>query len=202
MDRQRVARTWIYRGLCDLYFAFDNDDVAFEDNARFSEIMGLEKFLKAVLLFHRHHEYEGKSQSAARIKLNELAMQLGHDFKGMMKEFSALGVRDIDRIKREDFDGYRGSDLIRAVGAGYMETRYPVPRPVSDTFPIKGTGITHDPLSSSGITKFIYAMCNACFNQLAQHVDFSDMRQQFQETFQHRESFPRFNNLFWESRCK
>lgn len=58
MDRARVAKVWIYYGLADLYFAFDNDDIAFEDSARFAEIMGLEKFLKAVLLFHRPAEYE------------------------------------------------------------------------------------------------------------------------------------------------
>ena len=202
MDRQRVAKTWVFRGLCDLLFAFDSDDVSFEDNARFSEIMGLEKFLKAVLLFHRHQEYEGLSEYDAKAKLNALAMKLGHDFKGMMKDLSGLGLCDIGRIERKDFDGYLGTDLIRAVGAGYMETRYPVPRPISDTFPIQGTGFTHDPLSSSGITKYIYAVCNACFHALSAQIDFADLRKQFRERFEHRESFGRFNNLFWETRCR
>jgi len=202
LDRQRVAKTWVFRGLCDLFFAFDNDDVSFEDNARFSEIMGLEKFLKAVLLYHRHQEYEGLSEPDARTKLNAVAMKLGHDLKGMMKTVAGLGVDDIRRIERTDFDGYLGADLIRAVEAGYMETRYPVPRPISDTFPIPGTDLTHDPLSSSGITKYIYAVCNACFHTLLAQVDFADLRKQFRERFEHRESFGRFNNLFWEARCK
>ncbi len=202
MNRQRVAKTWVYRGLCDLYFGFNSEDVAFEDNARFSEIMGLEKFLKAALLFHRHQEYEALTEPEAKSKLDNLAKDLGHDFKGMMKELSAIGLNDIDRIKKTDFDGYSGSGLVRAVTAGYMETRYPVPAPISDAFPIGKTGFTHDPLSSSGITKFIYAVCNACFHMLSAHVDFADLRKQFREHFEHRESFGRFNNLFWEPRCR
>jgi hypothetical protein len=202
MDRHRVAKTWVYRGLCDLYFAFDCDDVAFEDNERFSEIMGLEKFLKAFLLFHRHQEYEGVSEREARIKLNQSAIKLGHDFEGMLNATSLLGLEDISRIRATDFDGYMGADLIRAVKAGYMETRYPVPQAISDTFPIDGTEFSHDPLASSGITKFIYALCNACFIALAAHVYFSDMLRQFRETYQHRESFQRFNTLLWEARCK
>lgn len=201
MDRQRIAETWVYRGLCDLYFAFNCDDVAFEDNERFSEIMGLEKFLKALLLFHRHSEYEHLSDVEAKAAVNQAAMRLGHDFDGMLKAALALGVTDIERILSSDFDGYLGSDLVRAVKAGYMETRYPVPRPISDTFPL-GDGFTHDPLGSSGITKFIYAVCNGCFYALTPQVNFSRVLENFVETYAHLESLARFNNIFWEPRCK
>lgn len=199
MDRSRVAQAWIYYGLIDLYFAFDNDDVAFENSARFSEIMGLEKFLKAVLLFHRFTEYERLPDAEARLKLNEIAKDLGHDFKRMLKEVSNVGVGAIDSIKACDFDGYEGRDLIRAVTAGYMETRYPIPNPVSNCFPAPGArGITHDPLRSSGITKFIYAVCNACFLHLLTHVDLTKVKTDFSTRFSHRESFSRFGNLFWK----
>lgn len=201
MNRHRVAKIWIYRGLCDLFFAFDSDDVAFEDNARFSEIMGLEKFLKAALLFERHEEYEALPLAEARTKLNKMATGLGHKFAEMIDQLAKNGLTDVERIKQSDFDGYAGAQLIHAVEAGYMETRYPVPKLVSDRFPIEGTDFTHDPLSSSGITNFIYALCNACFCWLASNVDFTEMRNQFRNTFQHRESFSRFNNLFWEARC-
>jgi len=202
MNRERVAKTWLFRGLSDLFFAFDSDDVAFEDNARFSEIMGLEKFLKAVLLHQRHAEYETLSRDEARLKLNKMAMDLGHKFELMLKRLADGGLRDIEKIRRTEFDGYEGDKLIHAVEKGYMETRYPVPTPVSDKFPIGNTGLTHDPLSSSGITKFIYAVCNACFYELSQTVNLTDMLNQFRDMYQHRESFARFNNLFWEARCK
>lgn len=202
MDRERIAKTWLFRGLSDLFFAFDSDNPAFEDNARFSEIMGLEKFLKAVLLYQRHAEYEALPQDEARQRLNKMAMDLGHKFDVMLKALTDAGLRDIEQIRRNDYDGYEGDQLVHAVEKGYMETRYPVPTPVSDKFPIGSTGFTHDPLSSSGMTKFIYAICNACFHELSQKVDFTDMLNQFRETFQHRESFSRFNNSFWEARCK
>lgn len=202
MDRERVAKTWLFRGLSDLFFAFDSDNPAFEDNARFSEIMGLEKFLKAVLLYQRHAEYEALALDEARQRLNKMAMDYGHKFNVMLKALTDAGLRDIEQIRRNDYDGYEGDQLVHAVEKGYMETRYPVPTPVSDKFPIGNTGFTHDPLSSSGITRFIYAICNACFHELSQKVDFTDMLNQFRETFQHRESFSRFDNSFWEARCK
>jgi hypothetical protein len=201
MDPQLVAKTWVYDGLCDLYFGFDKEDKGFEGNARFSEIMGLEKFLKAALLFHFHGRYEGLPQPEAKKMLNKLAKKYGHDFKKMMGELSKIGLNDIDQIKKEDFDGYSGSALICAVTAGYMETRYPVPKPISDEFPIGERGCTRDPLSSSGIRKFIHAVCNACFHMLSEYVDFKDVRERFRETFSDKESFRRFNNLFWEPKC-
>jgi len=202
MDRQLVAKTWVNYALTDLYFAFDSDDDAFSDNVVFSEIMGLEKFAKAVLLFHRHQEYEGMTPLDAKKKINELAKRMGHDFKNMMKELSNFMSDDIARIEITAFDGYSGSELIGAVCAGYMETRYPVPTPISNSFPIEGTNLKHDPLWSSGITKFIYAVCNACFASLSSSIDFTDLTSQFSRKFSHKESFRRFNNLFWEKRCK
>jgi len=202
MDRQLVAKTWVNYGLIDLYFAFDSDDDAFSDNALFSEIMGMEKFAKAVLLFHHHQEYEGMTRTDAKKRINNLAQGMGHDLKKMLKELSHFMADDIARIKNANFDGYSGSDLIRAVCAGYMETRYPVPTPISDTFPIKGSKLKHDPLWSSGITKFIYAVCNACFASLSLDIDFTDLVNQYSQKFSHKESFRRFNNLFWENRCK
>lgn len=202
MDRELVAKTWLNYGLNDLYFAFDNDDLVFSDNALFSEIMGLEKFMKAVLLFHLHQEYQKMKKADAKKKIDKLAKEMGHDFKKMLKKLTQLGVDDIKTIKKADFDGYTGSDLVRAVFAGYMETRYPMPRPISETFRIKGTNFNRDPLWSSGITKFIYAICNACFVSLSLHIDFNDLLKQFHQRFNHKESFQRFNNLFWEPRCK
>lgn len=207
MDRQLIAKTWVHFGLTDLYFAFDSDGVAFSDNVLFSEIMGMEKFIKAVLLFNLHHEYERLTQTDAKKRIDELAKRMGHNFEKMLKDLLPFMSDDIDRISKTDFDGYIGSDLIQAVRAGYMETRYPVPELISDKFPINeisinDTEITHDPLWSSGITKFIYAVCNACYAWLLQHIDFNDLINQHCQFLAHKESFQRFNNLFWEKRCK
>ncbi len=199
MDRKLVAQTWVFRGLCDLYFGFDTEDERFSDNALFSEIMGLEKFLKAILLFNCHDEYEELPPEESAKKLNELAKRYGHNIKLMMRLATKAGLGDLNRIKETDFDGYAGRDLVRAVTAGYMETRYPVPRPISDTFPIKGTELTWDPLSSSGISKFIRGVCKACFLYLSASVDFSSVLAQFDARYSGKESLPRFKNLLWNT---
>lgn len=204
MERQRVAKLWVHRGLRDLYFAFDcGHDSAFEDNERFSEIMGLEKFMKAVILYHEHQQYEGLSEKDAKIKLNKMAMKLGHKYGEMLDTISTFAPQDIERIRKSDFDGYQGIQLIDAVLGGYMETRYPVPSNVSDNFPIADTGFTHDPLSSSGFTKYVYALCNTCLHHLVTSgVDFVDTYANFCRLFDHRESLKRFHNLIWEQRCR
>jgi hypothetical protein len=134
--------------------------------------------------------------------LNKMAKNLGHDFDAMLQNAATHGA-NVARTLTMEFDGYKGSDLVKALKAGYMETRYPVPKPISDAFPIPGApGFAHDPLSSSGFTKFIYALCNECIFALSAHVAFSDVIKQLGALYAARESFQRFNNLFWEHRCK
>lgn len=202
MDRNRVAQTWVYRGLYDLFFGFETDDPAFEDHAVFHEIMGMEKFLKAVLLFTRHAEYESLSTGDAKQKLNKLAKSLSHNFKTMFEELGQLAPADVDKLKRGDWGGFKGALLIEALTDGYMETRYPVPTSASERFPIGNTGFLHDPFGSSGTTEFIYATCNACYAFLAPQVPFQDMKADFEGQFPHKkDSLQRFYNLFWEPRC-
>jgi hypothetical protein len=84
-----------------------------------------------------------------------------------------------------------------------METRYPMPKPISDSFPIpEAPGFTHAPLSSSGFTKFVYALCSACFFNLAKNVGFSKVLADFRNLYGTREPFQRFNRLLWGDRCK
>jgi hypothetical protein len=131
------------------------------------------------------------------------------NFKQMLTEATKLGAANIPQILDQDWDGYLGKDLVEAAYAGYMESRYPVPVPISnnfpisvpDTAPVEYTGFTHDPLSSSGITKFIYAICNCCvFTLVDQGLQPQKMLVQFNERFDGREAFPRFSNCFGSQR--
>lgn len=195
LNRERILKAWLLRGLSDIYFAFDSDDDAFESNARFSEIMGLEKILKATLLYLNHTEYEALQYDAAKQVVNKLAMKWGHDFELMLNELERVGCADIKQLKLNIYDGYNGHGLIVALNQGYTEIRYPVPKLVSDNFPLSD-GWYQDPLSSSGITKFIYAICNVCLLELSKRVDLTDVLEEFRAKFEHRESFERFNNCF------
>ena len=77
---------WVRRALNDLYFAFDIEFFPFERYERFAEIMGMEKFLKAVLMFARANEFESLPETSAKIKINKIASSYGHKFDEMILE--------------------------------------------------------------------------------------------------------------------
>ena len=118
MKRERVAKIWVHHALCDLYFAFDTKFYSFESYERFAEIMGMEKFLKAAILFNRHKEYEFLAESEAKIKINKIASSYRHNFDGMILELTEIGITEFDRIKNTDYDGYPGIKLVDAVTDG------------------------------------------------------------------------------------
>jgi len=200
MDRDRVAKTWLTYGLSDLLFGFATEDEAFEHNATFSAIMGLEKFMKAPLLYARHAEYEHLPEAEARLSVNGIAKFYSHKFRLMFDELETLAPAEFQRIRSGAYDGYDGDRLFEAAAGGYMETRYPVPKPVSDLFPL-GNGFYHDPLHSSGFIKFIYRLCNSCYFHLSAQTDLTDMRVQFAQVHNHVAALPRFDTIFWEARC-
>lgn len=198
-----VAKTWAYYALSDLYFGFDTDEKEFSDQALFHEIMGLEKFLKSLLLLLEGHQYCHLDDQKAKMKVNCIAKTFGHNIKKMVQRISEkISQEDIENIMATDFDGYSGKDLINAIESGYMETRYPVPRPISDSHPVPNTAYTTDPLGSSGITKCVYCLSNYCFLELRKRIDVRDLVRDFQKNYGHRESFGRFNNLFWDPQCR
>jgi hypothetical protein len=109
LNRDLVARTWLSRGLSDLFCAFVlSGDPALEYQERFLEIMGLEKSLKSVLLYHRHAEYELLSGATARDKVTKIGQQYSHKFKKMLDELTNWGIADVAPLMTRDFDGYLG----------------------------------------------------------------------------------------------
>src|ERR1700761_7561265 len=101
LDRHRVAQTWLLRGLEDLFCAFVlSTDAALERHERFSEIMGIEKCLKAVLLFQAHAEYETLDSQAAREKVTKIAQSHGHRFDRMFKELASTEIPDLAQLRQ------------------------------------------------------------------------------------------------------
>ena len=118
----------------------------------------------------------------------------------MLDDLIDLGVADVLPLMARDFDGYSGADLVGAIEAGYMETQYPVSTPIADRFPL-GNGWTHDPLSSSGITKFAYTLSGICFRTLGSKIDLTSILQRFRMKYGHRSEIDRFERLFFEPHC-
>jgi hypothetical protein len=199
MKPEEVARTWIWKGLKDLIFAFDVEDRAFWTHSKFHEIMGLEKFLKALLLFKAGASYQEMTEQNARYVLDKIAKKHNHDFGKMIDDVGCIvGDEKITRLKHQDFSGFTYQEMVSAMKAGYLEYRYPVPRPEYLSHRIENEKLWRNPLGSSGITGLVYPLCRICYIELQKDVDFSEILEIFEHQHAHIESFPRFNNLFWE----
>lgn len=199
MEPERVAKIWIWYGLEDLFFGFCIEFGPHKPYALFSEIMGLEKILKGYLFFKNGNEYSSLDNSDAKTKIEAMAKKWGHGINKLLKEASAfLGQDCVDSIKQQYFDGYKGQDLIRAVETGYMESRYPTSRPFCEQFKINGTEIYRNPLKSSGITKFIYSVCQAILLNLKKEIDLSGLGKQFIDIYEAQQPSKRFISLAFD----
>ena len=199
MDRNRVASAWVWSSLEDLHFGFTIDFEPHRPYKIFNEILALEKVLKALLLYYAGNEYENLCEEQSTKEIEELAKGYGHKIKKMLKEASNyFGKAALDSLKSCDFDGFAGSEMIRAVEAGYMESRYPTLKPIYEQFKIKNLDIYRDPLGSSGVTKFIYAVNRLALLHLKSKLNMSSVKKRFTQTYGHMEETPRFINLAFE----
>lgn len=199
MNPEIVSKTWVWYGIEDLYFGFCIEFVPHKPYALFAEIMGLEKILKGYLFYLNGSKYSALDDNSAKDQIEKMARGWGHRIEGMLKEASkSLEPGSLDLIRNRDFDGFNGQDLIRAVEAAYMESRYPIARPFYEQFKIEGVEIYKNPLESSGITKFIYFVCREILRQLRKEVNLSGLKSQFLKVYGHQEESKRFINLAFE----
>ncbi len=198
MDSKHTAETWLFYGVCDLYFSFHTEDWNFDYQSAFSGIMALEKHLKGALLLHRGDEYSSLQETKAKKKVQSIAKEYGHDFETMVSRCNEyFGENTLGSLVSQDYDGYKGSELVKVLRDSYMETRYPTTTQVSDSFPIdKKEGIYHNPLSSSGLHRFIFAICEFLVVTLSPAIDVQKMLNSVTQQHNHLESFSRFKNLY------
>jgi len=203
MEPVDVVKKWVWCGVEDLYFAFCIEYNPHRSYALFAEIMGLEKILKSYLLFKNGNKYSSLSMAEAQEIIECLVKKWGHSIERMLKETSQLLDNDtIKIIKDKNYDGYTGRDLVKAIEAGYMESRYPVARPIYKQFKMKGVDLYYDPLESSGITKFIYEICRTILIQLKTEIDLAPIGSDFIKVYGSRESTQRFINLIFNADIK
>lgn len=199
MNRNKVAYAWIWSSLEDLHLGFFLSSELHRPYKIFNEILALEKVLKALLLYHSGDKYEKLSEKQSEAVIEDLAKEYGHKIKKMLKESSEyLGDNFFDGLKKDDFDGFSGADMIKAVEAGYMESRYPTLKPIYEYFKIKGLDIYRDPLGSSGVTKFVYTVNKSVLLHLKSNLSLSSVRERFTHTYGHMEETARFINLAFD----
>ena len=194
MESSLVSKTWVRSGLEDLYFGFCIEYEPHRPYALFSDIMGLEKLLKAYLLHLNSEKYSHLDIKGSKKIIECLVKKWGHSIKRMIKE--------INKIEQGKYDCYKGSELITVIEAGYMESRYPVSRPIYEQFKIKGTDMYWDRLGSSAITDLIYHLSRSILLSLSSEVALEKVGQEFMETHGSRESFGRFTNIFFKGEVK
>ncbi len=199
MDRDRVTKAWVWSSLEDLHFAFL---ISFEPHrpySIFNKILALEKILKALLLYYSGRLYENLNEKQSEEKIENLAKGYGHKIKEMLEKASNhFGKQSLDNLKKSDFDGFTGSEMIKAVEAGYMESRYPTLKPIYEQFKIKDVDIYRDPLGSSGVTKFVYDVNQLILLHLKPKLNMNSVKERFMQTYGHMEETPRFINLAFE----
>ena len=200
MDIAHTAETWLFYGICDLYFSFHTQDLVFDNHAAFSGIMALEKHLKGALIFGRGAEFStlGELKAKAKDKVQSIAKEYGHDFQKMISACNEqFGEDHLNRIVGQDYGGYNGSQLLIVLKSSYMETRYPTTTNVSSQFPIdKNEGIYHNPLSSSGLHDFIFSICGFIIVNLSPAINENKLLGNVTKQYEHLESFSRFKNLY------
>jgi len=198
MDSKHTAETWLFYGVCDLYFSFHTEDWTFDYHSAFSGIMALEKHLKGALLLHRGSEYSSLEESKAKRKVQSIAKEYGHDFEKMISSCNEyFGNDTLGGLVRQNYDGYKGSELVKVLRDSYMETRYPTTSQVSSSFPVDvKEGIYHNPLSSSGLHHFIFAICEFIVATLSSAIDIKKLLNNVTQQYNHLESFSRFKNLY------
>lgn len=198
MDASEVARKWIWYGIEDLYFAFCIEFNPHKSYALFAEIMGLEKILKAYLLFKNGNTYSILNSKESQTVIECLVKKWGHSIKTMLKEVANLqSNEELKRIKERSYDGFVGTDLVKVIEAGYMESRYPVSRPIYEQFKIKGVDIYQNPLESSGVTKFIYEICGFILIELKKEMDLEAIKKDFIHVYGSREQTKRFIKIMF-----
>jgi hypothetical protein len=196
MDSAYVAETWLFYGVGDLYFSFHSDEWVFDHHAAFFNIMAIEKHLKAYILFKRSSEYSSLTEVDAKKKIQSIARKCSHNFEKMVlscDEF--LGTDRLSQIIDRNYDGYNGSELLKILKDGYMETRYPTTVPVSQSFPIE-PDVYHDPLSSSGLDRFVIAVCEFIVLELAPEINLEKVLRNLSAQYKGLEPFGRFKNVY------
>ena len=197
MNKEHIAETWLFYGISDLYFSFHTEDMVFDYHSAFSAIMALEKHLKAFIIYNRANEFEKLQDAKAMKKVQSIARECGHDFSTMLTSCDKFSKSDtINNLLNQDYDGYNGRELVEVLKDSYMETRYPTNIQVSSKFPISNTEFNHNPISSSGLHKFIFAVCEYLVTELASDIDQDKLLKNITDQYKHLEPFNRFKNMY------
>ncbi|MCQ9206433.1 MAG: hypothetical protein NG740_00910 [Omnitrophica bacterium] len=159
MNKEIVVGTWLWAGFEHFFVGFLLEEQNWNIHSTFFCCMGLECFCKAYILACRSTDYEHLNFNEAKGKIDNIARSLSHKLREMLMKMDELN-KDIEIAStfKQDFDGYKGEQLVDVLEAAYNESRYPVSSSISSKYPMSGTELFLNPLRSSGIAKFSYSI--------------------------------------------
>ena len=194
-----IIETWLSRGLEQIHLAFDLGEGPWLDYAPFFDYMALELFCKAYIIAQRSPEFEGlKENKARREKADQIAKSCSHNLSEMLNKLNGIiGDNKIDHILSTDFDGFTGHNIVKVLKAGYCECRYPMPKSISQKFPIEGTDMHWSPLYSSGLEKFVRAIGREVLKSLKTKFNLGIPRSYIDRVVLSKQSGGRFCRLFF-----
>ncbi|MFA5271554.1 MAG: hypothetical protein WC412_04335 [Candidatus Omnitrophota bacterium] len=201
LTKEIVACDWFFRGLEDLFFAFQID-APFRYKP-FFHTMGFEMICKSYLLAEKSSKYEQLERKQAIQEINNLAKSWCHNIKEMVDEIkNSINDRDFSNVLSEIYDSYSGKQFIKIMEAAYLECRYPVPNPIYEKFPIEEyPDMYWQPLRSSGLEKFCFAFTRKVIIHLKRKFNILIPKDTFDKIII-GEAGTRFCNLFLEGTPK
>lgn len=200
LERKTVVLTWLLRGIEDFFMAFKLED-SFSRYRPFFYAMGFEMVCKAYLLGSKAAEYENLERKQAAAKINCIAKGLGHNVTRLSDGLAAsIGKDKIEAVLKKNFDGFCGQQFLDVIEAAYQESRYPVPNPIHENFPVEGQeGMYWEPLQSSGLGKFCHALTREVLDDLKRNFGITIPRSELDKRVR-GEAGSRFCNLFFRDK--
>jgi len=195
LTKETVVLTWFFRGLEDLFFAFRiKSPFRYEP---FFNTMAFEMICKAYLLAEKAGQYEHLKGNQAVGKIDKLAKCWGHHIGVMVDEITAsINDQDFQNLFSQKFNGYTGDQFVKVMEAAYLESRYPVPNPIHEKFPIHGhPGTYWDPLCSSGLQYFCFSFTRRIMTYLKEKFGITVPKEEFDRIVT-GEAGERFCNIF------
>jgi len=167
LDKNKVVLVWLLRGIEDFFFAFNIKD-PFHRYRPFFYAMGFEMVCKAYLLATKASEYVGLNEKQAISKVSKLAKKMGHNVKKLCENIKkSVGDQKVNNLLSNEYDEFTGHEFLDVIEAVYLESRYFVPDPIHERFPVKGKkDMWWDPQFSSGLEEFCHAFSREILSSL------------------------------------
>jgi hypothetical protein len=206
IDRGAVVTVWARTGIDDFYMAFYLEEGRFLGYSTFFCHQGLEKICKAYFLGTRAAEYESLPMTNAGKRIDDIAKnECGHGLEEMITKLINIDVLN-KTVSTKTYAEYgkarvSGKSIARMLEKAYLETRYPVPNPVHENYPLhNGAGRKigyYSPIGSSELREFAYKTGLEVLERVERDFNVTVPRENFSSAIADKD-WMRFRRIFFK----